>query len=70
MKLRQTLQTHGPLSSLVKTWPVIGQFSSIGSMGANKEGWLSGEWLQSLSATKTGAGPQSSARVQLVSIIL
>lgn len=66
MKLRHSLQEHGPSSATVKAWPVIGQFSSIGSMGANKEGWLCGEWLQSMSATKSGAGPQANARLQLV----
>ena len=67
MKLRHVLQQHGPSQAAVKTWPVIGQFSSIGSMGANQDGWLCGEWLQSLSATKKSAGMQSKARLQLVS---
>jgi len=34
----------------VASWPVIGQFSSIGSLGASADGWLRGEWLDSMSA--------------------
>jgi tyrosyl-DNA phosphodiesterase-1 len=66
LKLRKVLQEHGPTQGTVKTWPVIGQFSSIGSMGPNKENWLCGEWQQSLSATRSGTGPQSQSRLQLV----
>ncbi|CAH3145231.1 unnamed protein product [Pocillopora meandrina] len=33
------------------TWPVIGQFSSISSLGNDKDGWLCSEWLQSLSTS-------------------
>lgn len=66
MKLRKTLQGHGPMHDTVKSWPVIGQFSSIGSMGPNAESWLCGEWLQSLSTTKLGSGPQTKARLQLI----
>ncbi|XP_060577228.1 tyrosyl-DNA phosphodiesterase 1-like isoform X2 [Ruditapes philippinarum] len=66
LKLRKVLQEHGPTQGTVKTWPVIGQFSSIGSMGPNKENWLCGEWQQSLSATRSGTGPQSQSRLQLI----
>lgn len=30
-------------------WPVVGQFSSIGSLGPSSQQWLSSEWLLSLS---------------------
>ncbi|KAF6776702.1 hypothetical protein AHF37_03514 [Paragonimus kellicotti] len=30
------------------SWPVIGQFSSIGSLGANPTNWLTTEWSSSL----------------------
>lgn len=33
-------------------WPVIGQFSSIGSLGASSHTWLCAEWLLSLSMYK------------------
>ena len=34
-------------------WPVIGQFSSIGSLGASADMWLRGEWLDSMSAVRS-----------------
>ena len=47
------------------SWPVVGQFSSIGSLGASADGWLRGEWLDSMSARcsdrvlfASGAKPQ------------
>ena len=52
----QVLQQHGPQSSTVRSWPVIGQFSSIGSMGAGKQTWLCAEWKQSLGTCKGGGG--------------
>ena len=36
------------------SWPVIGQFSSIGSLGASADVWLRGEWLESVSAARSG----------------
>jgi len=45
---------YGPESAAVVGWPVIGQFSSIGSLGASADVWLRGEWLESMSATCTG----------------
>ena len=33
-------------------WPIIGQFSSIGSLGPTSSHWLTGEWLASLSSTR------------------
>lgn len=33
-------------------WPVIGQFSSVGSLGPTSNSWLCTEWLHSLSAVK------------------
>jgi len=38
----------------VLNWPVIGQFSSIGSLGASADGWLRGEWLESISEVHCG----------------
>ena len=37
---------------LSEKWPVIGQFSSVGSLGPNSHSWLSSEWLLSLSSCK------------------
>lgn len=58
LKLRKVLYSHGGTKELISTrWPVIGQFSSIGSLGSDVEQWLCGEWLQSL-ATVKGTTPQ------------
>ena len=66
LKLRKVLKEHGPDPAAVKSWPVIGQFSSIGSMGASKDQWLCREWLESLSATKSSTGFNINTRLQLV----
>lgn len=67
MKLRKVLNTHGPQKDYVKSWPVIGQYSSIGSLGATKEAWLCTEFLQSL-ATVEGSSvvPLASINLQLI----
>jgi hypothetical protein len=51
-------------------WPVIGQFSSIGSLGPASHSWLCSEWLLSLSSVvkKTGlASMHKYPNLQLVS---
>ncbi|XP_067680530.1 tyrosyl-DNA phosphodiesterase 1-like isoform X2 [Haliotis asinina] len=65
MKLRKVLQTRGPDASRVKSWPVIGQFSSIGSLGPTAESWVCNEWLQSLSSTR-GMSVTTKANMTLV----
>ncbi|XP_078673638.1 tyrosyl-DNA phosphodiesterase 1-like isoform X2 [Branchiostoma floridae x Branchiostoma belcheri] len=53
LKLRQVFQARGPpAADLVKGWPVVGQFSSIGSLGADAQKWLCGEWLASLATVR------------------
>lgn len=50
LKLRKVLHQFGPRpDDISPKWPVIGQFSSIGSLGNDKDRWLCSEWLQSLS---------------------
>lgn len=50
LKLRKVLHQYGPVADDISPkWPVIGQFSSIGSLGNDKDRWLCAEWLQSLS---------------------
>ncbi|KAL4238825.1 tyrosyl-DNA phosphodiesterase 1 [Mactra antiquata] len=66
MKLRKVLYEHGPSQETVKTWPMIGQFSSIGSMGPNKENWLCSEWKQSLGTTKSSSMVSSNNRLMLI----
>lgn len=71
----QVLQEYGPSPSVVtKDWPVIGQFSSIGSLGPTPSSWLTSEWLTSLSACKrkeaatanVSLGPGIKGKLQLV----
>ena len=64
------LSRCGPALADVASWPVIGQFSSIGSLGASADGWLCGEWLDSMSAVRNGASRLMTAAkppLQLVS---
>ncbi|GAV02860.1 hypothetical protein RvY_13372-2 [Ramazzottius varieornatus] len=51
LRLRTILQEHAALSAKKVTpeWPLIGQFSSIGSIGPTSANWLTGEFLESLS---------------------
>jgi len=37
-------------------WPVVGQFSSVGSLGPSSQQWLCSEWLLSLSTARKSAG--------------
>ncbi len=50
-------------------WPVVGQFSSIGSLGPGSN-WLCAEWLQSLSSSFTTRGclSQKNPDLKLVSL--
>lgn len=65
----KVLHQHGPSSDDVSSkWPVIGQFSSIGSLGNDKDRWLCAEWLQSL-ATCSG-NIMSRPALHLVCILL
>ena len=67
MKLRKVLNEHGPPKEQTSKWPVIGQFSSIGSLGASKENWLAVEFLQSLATVKgTSSVPLASVELKLV----
>ncbi|KAM4690562.1 tyrosyl-DNA phosphodiesterase 1 [Rhinophrynus dorsalis] len=47
-RLRKLLRENTTTVSGEEAWPVIGQFSSIGSMGADKTKWLSSEFGESL----------------------
>ena len=50
-----------------RSWPILGQFSSIGSLGTEPSSWLTGEFLMSLSKAKDG-GPLGSPVLRLVSL--
>eukprot|EP00057_Strongylocentrotus_purpuratus_P013588 XP_011668062.1 PREDICTED: tyrosyl-DNA phosphodiesterase 1 [Strongylocentrotus purpuratus] len=56
LKVRKILRQYGPDKEQVQTWPVIGQFSSIGSLGGDKTKWLCAEFLQSMSTVKGQSG--------------
>ncbi|KAJ1105313.1 hypothetical protein NDU88_002721 [Pleurodeles waltl] len=47
-KLRKLLREHASGQADEETWPVVCQFSSIGSMGADKSKWLYSEFRESL----------------------
>ncbi|XP_060117548.1 tyrosyl-DNA phosphodiesterase 1 isoform X4 [Heteronotia binoei] len=48
LRLRKLLKEHATQVPDEDSWPVIGQFSSIGSMGADQSKWLCSEYRQSL----------------------
>ncbi|RUS73000.1 hypothetical protein EGW08_019248 [Elysia chlorotica] len=52
LKLRKVLSERGPDPTRVQNWPLVGQFSSIGSLGPDKNAWLTTEWATSLNSCK------------------
>uniref|UniRef100_A0A7N8WSS7 Tyrosyl-DNA phosphodiesterase 1 n=1 Tax=Mastacembelus armatus TaxID=205130 RepID=A0A7N8WSS7_9TELE len=48
LRLRKLLYDHTEPIPGEERWPVIGQFSSIGSMGLDKTKWLAGEFQRTL----------------------
>lgn len=62
-RLRKLLKENGSSIPKAESWPVVGQFSSIGSMGADESKWLCSEFKESLvtlgkeSRTPGGAVP-------------
>uniref|UniRef100_A0A3Q4ME94 Tyrosyl-DNA phosphodiesterase 1 n=1 Tax=Neolamprologus brichardi TaxID=32507 RepID=A0A3Q4ME94_NEOBR len=48
LRLRKLLYEHTNPIPGEERWPVIGQFSSIGSMGLDKSKWLAGEFQRTL----------------------
>lgn len=67
LRLRNLLNQHGPSKDLVSNhWPLVAQFSSIGSLGASAESWLLGEFLSSLSTTKGSVVTARSVPLKLV----
>ncbi|XP_036359493.1 tyrosyl-DNA phosphodiesterase 1 isoform X2 [Octopus sinensis] len=53
LKLRKILLENGPDKLEVGSWPVVCQFSSIGSLGPTADKWLCGEFHQSLAACRS-----------------
>uniref|UniRef100_H2Y640 Tyrosyl-DNA phosphodiesterase 1 n=1 Tax=Ciona savignyi TaxID=51511 RepID=H2Y640_CIOSA len=52
MRLRKVLKNK--MKKIDSSWPVIGQFSSIGSLGPTNQKWLCSEWLTSMGACNHG----------------
>ncbi|KFQ80408.1 Tyrosyl-DNA phosphodiesterase 1 [Phaethon lepturus] len=50
LRLRKLLKEHASSIPAQESWPVVGQFSSIGSMGADGSKWLCSEFQESLVA--------------------
>ncbi|XP_036449802.1 tyrosyl-DNA phosphodiesterase 1 [Colossoma macropomum] len=59
LKLRKLLSEHTCPVQNAEQWPVIGQFSSIGSMGLDKTKWLAAEFQRTL--TTLGKASSSSS---------
>ncbi|NWJ05650.1 TYDP1 phosphodiesterase, partial [Crypturellus undulatus] len=53
LRLRKLLREGASLVAARESWPVVGQFSSIGSMGADESKWLCSEFQDSLLAAHT-----------------
>ncbi|VDO83333.1 unnamed protein product [Soboliphyme baturini] len=64
MKLRSLLKIHLE-NSEVNEWPLICQFSSIGSLGASPHNWLLGEFLSSMTSS-TSKSTISSSKLKLI----
>lgn len=47
-------------------WPLVAQFSSIGSLGSNAEAWLTGEFLCSLATVKNSGPAVQSVPLKLI----
>ncbi|KAM6202887.1 tyrosyl-DNA phosphodiesterase 1 [Rhynchocyon petersi] len=47
-RLRKLLREHASPKPNAESWPVVGQFSSIGSMGSDESKWLCSEFKESL----------------------
>uniref|UniRef100_A0A8D2CZC3 Tyrosyl-DNA phosphodiesterase 1 n=1 Tax=Sciurus vulgaris TaxID=55149 RepID=A0A8D2CZC3_SCIVU len=49
-RLRKLLKEHASSIPKAECWPIVGQFSSIGSLGADESKWLCSEFKESLLA--------------------
>ncbi|XP_058423515.1 tyrosyl-DNA phosphodiesterase 1 isoform X1 [Diceros bicornis minor] len=47
-RLRKLLKEHASSIPKAESWPIVGQFSSIGSMGSDESKWLCSEFKESL----------------------
>ncbi|XP_044127494.1 tyrosyl-DNA phosphodiesterase 1 [Bufo gargarizans] len=67
-RVRKILREKGSPITGVESWPVIGQFSSIGSMGSDQSKWLHSEFSESLKTLGKGVKtlPRSEKPLQLI----
>ncbi|XP_035211281.1 tyrosyl-DNA phosphodiesterase 1-like, partial [Stegodyphus dumicola] len=67
LKLRKVLNLKGPSNDIVKPdWSVVGQFSSIGTLGASPDQWLCSEFITSLATTKNSSVVLQSSSLKLI----
>lgn len=64
-RLRQLLRAHASTQPRAETWPIVGQFSSIGSMGADESKWLCSEFKESLATLGRDGRPLGSSAAPL-----
>ncbi|XP_027758232.1 tyrosyl-DNA phosphodiesterase 1 isoform X3 [Empidonax traillii] len=57
LRLRKLLKEHALPIPAQESWPLVGQFSSIGSMGADGSKWLCSEFQESLVAAGSSVTP-------------
>ncbi|CAG0899423.1 unnamed protein product [Darwinula stevensoni] len=60
MRLGNILKDYSA-AAVTQEWPLIGQFSSVGSLGASPTTWLESEWAKSLAGFQLG-----NPKVQLI----
>ncbi|KAM5339816.1 tyrosyl-DNA phosphodiesterase 1 [Glossophaga mutica] len=55
-RLRKLLKEHASSTPSAEAWPIIGQFSSIGSLGADATKWLCSEFKETLATPGKDSG--------------
>ncbi|XP_054714721.1 tyrosyl-DNA phosphodiesterase 1-like isoform X2 [Uloborus diversus] len=67
LKVRKILNSQGPSKEVCSSdWPLIAQFSSIGSLGASPDQWLLSEFAASLGTVKDSSASMKSSSLKLV----
>ncbi|KAH0502407.1 Tyrosyl-DNA phosphodiesterase 1 [Microtus ochrogaster] len=66
--VEQVLRAHAPSVPKDECWPIVGQFSSIGSLGPDESKWLCSEFKESLLAQREDGGTpgKSAAPLHLI----
>ncbi|XP_030639833.1 tyrosyl-DNA phosphodiesterase 1 [Chanos chanos] len=66
LRLRKLLSEHTKSIHNEEKWPIVGQFSSIGSMGIDKTKWLAGEFQRTLTTLGKGGNSSTSSETQML----